>query len=113
MHLFRKPYLSATNIKKLSILMIISSLCYYGFAVDNLIDGGKKSKVFSTIKSDLSFSLKSGYNFQSHRINATKKSNVRSSGFYITYHRDNVTLALPYKGKSKILQKFRTPERPQ
>lgn len=109
----KKPYFPVSLVKKMSIALIVSTLCYYGFAIDNLIDGGKKSKTFSTIKSDLSFSLKSGYNFHNYKIRSNKRSNISSSGYYITYQRENITLAMPYKGKSKLLQKFKTPERPQ
>lgn len=107
-----KPYYRKPMLKKLAIVLIVNMLCIYGFSIDNLIDGGKKSKAFSTIKSDLNFSLKNGYNFQNFKVSSIKRGpNVSGSGYYITYHRDNVTLAMPYKSKSKLLQKFKTPER--
>lgn len=110
----KKPYSSASIIKKMAIALIVTSLCTYGFAIDNLIDGGKKSKTFSTIKADLNFSLKNGYNFHNYKVTSVKRApNVSGAGYYITYQRENVTLGMPYKGKSKLLQKFKTPERPR
>lgn len=108
-----KPYFKHSYMKKFSIALIVTTLCYYGFAIDNLVDGGKKSKTFSAIKAELGFSLKSGYNFHNYRIKPSKGAGISSSGYYITYQRENVTLGMPYKGKSKIIQKFKTPERPQ
>ena len=81
------------------------------FAIDALIDGGKKStKAFSTIKSDLSISLKNGYNFHSYKPMGSKRGqNMVMSNSIITYQRGNVTWVVPQKNKAKILQKFKTP----
>ncbi|MFZ9299833.1 MAG: hypothetical protein ACO23V_02580 [Chitinophagaceae bacterium] len=40
-------------------------------------------------------------------------ANASRNGLYIVYRRDNISLGMSYKGKSKMLQKFKTPERPQ
>lgn len=81
------------------------------FAIDALIDGGKKStKAFSTIKSDLSISLKNGYNFHSYKTMGSKRGqNMVLSNSIITFQRGNVTWVVPQKNKAKILQKFKTP----
>lgn len=95
------------------IVLVTTVLSSDGFAVDNLIDGGKRSKTFSSIKADLQFSLKSGFHFQNYKLTSVRKSpNMVTSSYFITYHRGNVTIAMPYKGKSKFIQKFKTPERP-
>lgn len=111
----KKPYSFVSVIKISAIALIVTSLYHYGYAIDNLIDGGKKSKTFSTIKSDLNFSLKTGYSFHNYKSSSVKRiPNVSGNSYYITYQRDNVTLAMPYKSsKSRFLQKFRTPERPR
>jgi hypothetical protein len=52
------------------LLVMAAIICFgqYVFAVDGLVDGGKKStKAFSTIKSDLSISLKNGYSFHNYK----------------------------------------------
>lgn len=95
------------------IVIVATVLSSDGFAVDSLIDGGKRSKSFSSIKADLQFSLKSGFHFQNYKLTSVRKApNMVTSSYFITYHRGNVTIALPYKGKSKFIQKFKTPERP-
>jgi hypothetical protein len=87
---------------------------HYVFAVDGLIEGGKKtSKTFSTIKSDLSISLKSGYNFHSYKMMGQKRAHhMVMSNSYLTFHRGNVTWGVPYKSKAKVLGKFKTPSKP-
>ena len=83
------------------------------FAIDGLIDGGKKStKAFSTIKSDLSISLKNGYNFHSYKPMGSKRAqNMVMSNSIITFQRGNVTWVVPQKNKAKILQKFKAPSK--
>lgn len=108
-HKFSTPFL-----KKVIISLIIISLCNTGFAIDKLIDGGKKSKTFSNFKRDINFSLKNGFNYTSYQIKTIKGGSTTSrNGLYIVYQRENISLGMSYKGKSKILQKFRTPERAQ
>lgn len=96
-------------------LLVIAAVFCLGnvFAIDALIDGGKKStKAFSTIKSDLSISLKNGYNFHSYKPMGSKRSpNMVLSNSIITYQRGNVTWVVPQKNKAKILQKFKTPSK--
>jgi hypothetical protein len=97
--------------RKVLVMAVIICLGQYVFAVDGLIDGGKKStKAFSTIKSDLSISLKNGYNFHSYKSMGSKRSqNMVMSNSIITFQKGNITWVVPQKNKSKILQKFKTP----
>lgn len=97
--------------RKVLVVAAIICLGQYVFAVDGLIDGGKKStKAFSTIKSDLSISLKNGYNFHNYKSMGTRRSqNMVMSNSIITFQKGNVTWVVPQTNKTKILQKFKTP----
>ena len=104
---------SARFTKKVLVILSVLLLGQYVFAVDSWIDGGKKStKTFSTIKSDLSMSLKSGYHFHNYKVMGQKRGqNSLQSNSIITFQRGNVTWVMPYRSKSKVLQKFKTPEK--
>jgi hypothetical protein len=104
---------SARFTRKVLIILSVLLLGQYVFAVDSWIDGGKKStKTFSTIKSDLSMSLKSGYHFHNYKVMGQKRSqNSLQSNSIITFQRGNVTWVMPHRSKSKVLQKFKTPEK--
>lgn len=97
--------------RKTLVVAAIILLGQYVFAIDVLIDGGKKStKAFSTIKSDLSISLKNGYNFHSYKPMGTRRSqNMVMSNSIMTFQKGNVTWVVPQRNKTKILQKFKTP----
>lgn len=96
--------------KKLVVVLALFSMAHYVFAVDGTIDGGKKSKAFSTLKSDLNFSLKSGYTYRGNKNFGTRRTlNTVQSNSVITYQRGNVTWVLPYRNKTTILNKFKTP----
>jgi hypothetical protein len=99
--------------RKTLVVAAVICLGQYVFAIDALIDGGKKStKAFSTIKSDLSISLKNGYNFHSYKPMGSKRGpNMVMSNSIITFQRGNVTWVVPQKNKAKILQKFKTPSK--
>jgi len=96
--------------KKVVIVLALFSMAHYVFAVDGTMDGGKKStKAFSTLKSDLSFSLSSGYTYRGNKNFGTRRSaNSIQSNSVITYQRGNVTWVLPYRNKT-VLNKFKTP----
>ncbi|HLO83266.1 MAG TPA: hypothetical protein VK166_20025 [Chitinophagaceae bacterium] len=96
---------------KVLVMAVIICFGQYVFAVDGLIDGGKKStKAFSTIKSDLSISLKNGYNFHNYKTMGTRRSqNMVMSNSILTFQKGNVTWVVPQRNKTKILQKFKTP----
>lgn len=109
----RNPNTFNAVIRTVIFVLMVTVVSSDGFAIDNLIDGGKRSKSFSTIKADLQFSLKSGFHFQNYKLTSVKRTtHMVTSNYFITYHRGNVTIALPYKGKSSFVKKFKTPERP-
>jgi hypothetical protein len=97
--------------KKVVVVLALFSMAHYVFAVDGTMDGGKNaSKAFSTLKSDLNFSLKSGYTYKGNKHFGTKRVlNTISSSTVITYQRGNVTWVMPYRNKTTILNKFKTP----
>lgn len=97
--------------RKVLVVLSVLLLAQYVFAVDSWIDGGKKSsKTFSTIKSDLSISLKSGYHFHSNKMMGQKHSqSMLHANSMITFQKGNVTWVMPYRSKTKVLQKFKTP----
>ncbi len=99
--------------RKVLVVLSVLLLGQYVFAVDSWIDGGKKStKTFSTIKSDLSISLKSGYHFHNYKVMGQKRGQTMvHSNSIITFHKGNVTWVMPYRSKTKVLQKFKTPEK--
>jgi len=99
--------------KKVLVVLSVLLLGQYVFAVDSWIDGGKKStKTFSTIKSDLSISLKSGYHFHNYKVMGQKRGQTMlHSNSIITFQKGNVTWVMPYRSKTKVLQKFKTPEK--
>ena len=96
--------------KKVLVVLALFSMAHYVFAVDGTMDGGKRSKAFSTLKSDLNFSLKSGYTYKGSKNFGTKRTlNSIQSSTVVTYQRGNVTWIMPYRNKTKILNKFKTP----
>jgi hypothetical protein len=100
--------------KKVMVILALFSMANYVFAVDGTLIGGKKSsKAYSTLKSDLSFSLKSGYTYRGNKNFGTRRSqNTIMSSSVITYQRGNITWVMPYRNKTTILQKFKTPTPP-
>ncbi len=108
---FNTSHITSGFAKKVVVVLVMFSMAHYVFAVDGTMDGGKKSsKAFSTLKSDLNFSLKSGYTYRGNRSFGTKRSSSSiSSSTVITYQRGNVTWVMPYRIKTNVLKKFKTP----
>lgn len=96
--------------RKILVMALVICLGHYVFAIDGVIDGGKKTtRTFSTIKADLSFSLKSGYHFQNYKaLGHHRVQNMMHSNSLITFQKGNVTWVMPQKNKAKILQKIKT-----
>jgi hypothetical protein len=105
---FPAKHMTARFWGKAAIVAVVFSMSQYVFAIDGTLGGSVKSKsTFSTLKKDLTLSLKSGFSF-----NGNKSYNTRNQrGMFnsvISYQKGNVTYYLPYKNKP-VLQKFRTP----
>lgn len=103
---------SAKFTRKVLVILSVLFMGQYVFAVDSWIDGGKKStKTFSTIKSDLSISLKSGYHFHNYKMMGQRRGQTMlHSNSIITFQKGNITWVMPYRSKTKVLQKFKTPD---
>lgn len=98
--------------KKIVAILAIVLVAHYVFAVDGNQGGKKSSKVFSSIKSNLTISLKSMYalgnqnNFSVKRAPSTSMTHT-----VVTYHKGNQTWVMPYKNNVRILERFKTPSR--
>lgn len=97
---------------KVLILSIAFHVGQMAFAIDNVNNIGKKSKSFSTIKSDLSLGVKSGFRFQQFRITkVTFAADHIITNYHTVYQKGNITMVIPHQNRSKIFQRFKTPQR--
>lgn len=103
--------------RTLKIAAVVASVLFavhYGFAVDGAQGGKKSSRVYSSIKTNLNFSLKSLYATPNQRNVQLRRGPMSSVSPYavMTYHKGNQTWIMPYRNNTpKILQKFKTPSR--
>ena len=103
---------SGKTMKKMIAIVAIVLIAHYGFAVDGTQGGKKSARVFSSIKTNLNFSLKSMYSMSNQGNLQLKRGSSMSTPYtVVTYHRGNQTWVMPYKNNVKILQKFKTPSR--
>jgi len=103
---------SGRTMKKMTAILAIVLITHYVFAVDRTEGGKKSSKVFSSIKTNLTFSLKSMYSVSNQGNLQLKRGSSMSTPYtVVTYHKGNQTWVMPYKNNVKILQKFKTPAR--
>lgn len=104
---------SGRTLKTIAAVAAIVFAAHYGFAVDGAQGGKKSTKVYSSIKSNVNFSLRSMYNLPTPK-NFQLKRGPSMNGPYtvITFHKGNQTWVMPYRNNTpKILQKFKTPGR--
>lgn len=101
----------SSNAIALFALMFLSLAVY---AVDGIVTKSKSSKAaYSNMKKNLSLSLSSGYNYHDTRsVSLKKSSREHSINTLITYKKGNISYILPIKTRT-VLQKFKTPEKPQ
>lgn len=104
------------SLKKATVILLVSGMTQYVFAVDGTMHGSASSKSarssYSSLKKDLHLSLHSGFNFNSNKsFNFHKVNRVTMFNSVVTYQKGNVTYFLPYKHKT-VLQKFKTPTAP-
>jgi hypothetical protein len=103
---------SIKTLKRLAAIAVVVLIAHYGFAVDGAQGGKKSSRVYSSIKTNLNFSLKSMYSMNNQRNFQVKRSTSMYSPYSITtFHKGNQTWVVPGKSNVKILQKFKTPSR--
>ena len=107
-----KANFSGSILKKVMAILAIVLIAHYGFAVDGNQGGKKSARVFSSIKSNLNFSLKSMYSVSNQGNLQLKRGPSMSTPYtVVTYHKGNQTWVMPYKNSAKVLQKFKTPSR--
>lgn len=108
-----KAHIKTGKILKLAMVVLaIVAVAHYGFAVDGTQGGTKSTKVYSSIKTNLNFSLKSLYSMSNPRNFQVKRGPVTTGNYsLISVHKGNQTWVMPYRNGSKILQKFKTPSR--
>lgn len=93
-------------------IIAVLAVAHYGFAVDGAQGGTKSTKVYSSIKTNLNFSLKSMYPASANKPVQVKRGPSMTANYsLISFHRGNQTWVTPYRSGSKILQKFKTPSR--
>ena len=100
--------------RKMLAFLLVVVLSHTVYAVDGIIVRSKSSKTsFSNMKRNLTLSLHSGFTYRDNRSFGFKKQGKENSfNSVITYQKGNITYVLPYKNRN-ILQKFKTPEKPQ
>jgi hypothetical protein len=99
------------KILKLALAFVaIVAVAHYGFAVDGTQGGTKSTKVYSTIKTNLNFSLKTLYSTSNPKYRQMKRVPSMSGNYSLVYfQKGNQTWVTPQRGGSKLLQKFKTP----
>lgn len=96
------------------MLGICLTLSFCLFAVDGIVIKSKSGKTsFSTMKKNLTLSIKDGFSYKDNKTFGFKR--VGHSLMFnniISYQKGNITYILPYRSKI-ILNKFKTPQKPQ
>ena len=106
------------NFKWIALFSAVLLLAQFGFAVDGT-QGGKKSskgystKVYSSIKNNLTLSLRSMYGIAGQSNLQVRRSPLMSNAYSVTtFHKGNQTWVMPHRNNMpKVLQKFKTPVR--
>jgi hypothetical protein len=101
-------------VKKSVALVAVIVLSHAAIAVDGIIIKSKSSKAsFSNMKKNLTLNLNAGFTYAGNRSFGFKKvgkENMFNS--VISYQKGNITYMIPYKNRG-ILQRFKTPQKPQ
>lgn len=109
-HNTKKSAFSAKTTATLLFFVITTAV----FAVDGIVVHSKAAKAsFSNMKKNITLSLNAGFSYRDNKSFGFKKTGVSNSfNSVITYQKGNVKYVIPYKHKT-ILQKFKTPVKPQ
>lgn len=99
---------------KMTATLLFFVLSCAVFAVDGIVIRSKSSKSsFSNMKKNITLSLHTGFAYRDNKSFGFKKvGGTNAFNSVITYQKGNVTYVIPSKNKT-ILQKFKTPEKPQ
>ena len=102
----------------LKLKTIVLSLCFLVshalFAVDGIIIKSAKSSKssFSNMKKTLNISLNTGFTYRENKTIVLRRSEKMGVYNVISHQKGNVKINMPYRSKT-ILQKFKTPQKPQ
>lgn len=105
-----KPSTFSAKITATLLFFVIATAV---FAVDGIVVRSKSSKAsFSNMKKNITLSLNAGFSYRDNKSFGFKKTGASNSfNSVITYQKGNVKYVMPYK--HKVLDKFKTPEKPQ
>lgn len=106
---------SGTLLRKLAVLATFFVVSHTVLAVDGIIIRSSKSSKssFSNMKKTINLSLNTGFTYRDNKTFVFRKSDkVGNYNNVISYQKGNIKIMLPYRSKP-ILQKFKTPEKPQ
>lgn len=104
---------SSTFSAKITATLFCFVIATAVFAVDGIVIRSKTSKAsFSNMKKNITLSLNSGFSYRDNKSFGFKKTGASNSfNSVITYQKGNVKYVIPYK--HRVLDKFKTPEKPQ
>ena len=115
-------YLMSTSIsistgkllKSLAVMSIALTMSVCVFAIDGIVMKSKSGKSsFSNMKKNLSLSLREGFSYKYNKSFGFKRNgHTVMFNNVITYQKGNITYIMPYKNKV-VLNKFKTPQKPQ
>ena len=100
--------------KKMTVMSIALTLSVCVFAIDGIVMKSKSGKSsFSNMKKNLSLSLREGFSYKDNRSFGFKRNgHTVMFNNVISYQKGNITYVLPYRNKV-VLNKFKTPQKPQ
>lgn len=106
---------SGSFLRKILVASMLVAVTHAGFAVDGIIIRSNKSSKssFSNMKKNLNLSLNTGFTYRDNKTFILRKSD--KVGVYnnvISFQKGNIKIMMPYRNRP-ILQKFKTPEKPQ
>jgi hypothetical protein len=106
----------STWMRKLAALAMVFVVTHTVYAVDGIIIKSNKSSKssFSNMKKTLNISLNTGFTYRDNKSYIYRKSDSKVGNYnnVISFQKGNIKIMMPYRPKS-VLQKFKTPEKPQ
>jgi hypothetical protein len=102
-------------LRKIVVACMLIVVTHAVFAVDGIIIKTNKSSKssFSNMKKNLNLALNTGFTYRDNKTFVFRKSDkVGNYNNVISFQKGNIKIMMPYRSKP-ILQKFKTPEKPQ
>ena len=100
---------------KLLALVLLFVVNYAVYAVDGIIIRSSKTSKssFSNMKKTLNISLNTGFSYHENKPFIYRKTDkIGTFNNVISFQKGNIKIMVPFRNKT-ILQKFKTPEKPQ